>query len=101
MGRKKTTPVDTENQQAIGENVAEQTKEVLVAPAPVLHGVVCKCDRLNVRKKPAADSAVVCIINKGTSVVINEEKSTKDFYAVDVNPHTSGYCMKKYLAIEQ
>lgn len=101
MGRKKTTPVDVENQQAIEETVVEQVEEVEVAPAPALYGVVCKCERLNVRKKPDGDAIVLCVINKGTKVEINEEKSTKDFYAVDVNPHTSGYCMKKYLAIEQ
>ena len=101
MGRKKTTPVDVENQQVIEETVVEQATDETVAPAPVLRGVVCKCDKLNVRKDPNTASKVVCVINKGTTVVINEEKSTKDFYAVDVNPHTSGYCMKKYLAIEQ
>lgn len=99
MGRKKTTPVDVENQQVIDETIEEQIEEVAVAPE--LRGVVCKCDRLNVRKKPNGDADVICVINKGTNVLINEEKSTKDFYAVEVNPHTSGYCMKKYLAIEQ
>ena len=97
MGRKKTTPVDVENQQAIEETITEE----VVAPAPVLYGVVCKCERLNVRKDPNATSKVVRIINKGTKVEIDEGKSTKDFYAVRVNPNTSGYCMKKFLAIEQ
>lgn len=97
MGRKKTTPVDVENQQVIGETVTEGTVE----STPVLYGVVCKCERLNVRKEPAANSKVVRIIDKGTKVEIDEEKSTKDFYAVKVNPNTSGYCMKKFLAIEQ
>ena len=97
MGRKKTTQVDVENQEVIAETPIEEEIE----STPILTGVVCKCDKLNVRKEPNTTSKVVCVINKGTKVEINEGNSTKDFYAVKVNPTISGYCMKKFLAIEQ
>lgn len=97
MPRKKTTPVDVDNQQTIEENIVVEETPV-VCPE---HGVVVNCMKLNVRKTPDAKSKIVCVIDKGFNVTINKDKSTDGWYAVDVNPHTSGYCMKQFIAIEQ
>ncbi len=98
MPRKKTTPVDVDNQQTIDETVVEEQS---TSVAKSLTGKVVGCEKLNVRISPVAGSKPVCVIDKDAVVAINEKDSTKDWYAVDVNPHTSGYCMKQFIAIEQ
>lgn len=82
---------------------AEPVEEV-VRPNPI--GSVCNCEKLNVRSKANVNSDVVCVINKGSEVEIDESKSTKDFYAVTVSnivkkTSVSGFCMKKYITVKK
>ena len=67
-------------------------------------GVVCNCEKLNVRSKPTTKSDVVCVIPKGTEVEINKDKSTKAFYSVVSKSDTegfTGFCMKQYISIKE
>lgn len=65
-------------------------------------GVVCNCDKLNVRKKPNVKSEVAAIIGKGVEVEIINSDSTEDFYSVrGINQFVNGYCMKKYISIKE
>lgn len=61
-------------------------------------GVVENCVRLNVRKEPKSNAAVLKIIDAGTEVVVIDEP-TDDFYKVQVAGYT-GFCMKEFITIE-
>ena len=69
------------------------------APVPPVTGIVANCARLNVRKKPNADAEVVCVIDRSTKVLIDETKSTKNFYKVCAEIGAEGYCMKQFIEI--
>lgn len=79
------------------------TVEETVAPPPEpVFGVVDNCTKLNVRVKPNKDADVVCVIAKGTEVIIEKEKSTKKFYKVySPTGPIDGFCMKEYITIKQ
>ena len=81
----------------VEEEVIE-TKELPVPVKPII-GVVTECAKLNVRKEPSKDAAVLRTILLATEVVINEEESTEDFYKVYVGG-LSGFCMKKFINIK-
>ena len=62
-----------------------------------LIGVVTECTKLNVRKAPNTDAAVVTTLSLGTEVMIDEENSTEEFYKVYTGTGVEGYCMKKFI----
>ena len=103
--KKNYNKISTDKVKTESENLAPVVEESLVdAPAePVIKnkiGVVCNCEKLNVRSKPTTKSDVVCIIAKGTEVEINDDKSTKGFYNVTSKDFT-GFCMKQYISIKE
>lgn len=64
-------------------------------------GVVDNCERLNVRSEPNPQAEIVCAINKATEVVIDEVKSTNEFYNICLSSGIEGFCMKRYITIQQ
>ena len=62
-------------------------------------GVVVDCSRLNVRAKPRTEAEVVCIIDRGSKVIIDDEKSTLSFYKVCTEVGAEGYCMKQFINV--
>lgn len=87
---------ETQNVVIEDEVVTEKQKEEKVI------GVVCNCEKLNVRKKPNIKSEVAAIIGKGVEVEIVNNDSTEDFYSVrGTNQFVNGYCMKKYISIKE
>ena len=59
--------------------------------------------KLNVRKNPYKDSEVVCIITKDSSITVDYNESTEDFYKVYVNVDNvpyEGFCMKEFISIK-
>lgn len=84
--------------------VVEQTVDVVETPdVPVKEevkeqkGIVCNCSQLNVRRKPFPNSEVLGVIKKSTEVIIDLEKSKKDFYKVCTPAGIEGFCMKDYI----
>lgn len=75
----------------------EVVEETVPESVPQI-GVVCNCQKLNVRKKPDTDAKVACIINADEEVEIIDD-SNKDFYEVKANK-VKGFCMKKYIKIK-
>ena len=73
----------------------EEEPEVVV-PETII-GVVNGCSRLNVRETPVATATVVCTIEQGSEVSINEGESTDKFYKVYTASGFEGYCMKQYI----
>ena len=92
--------------------VEEENDDILVTPAIVegviepeisepIEGFVSGCERLNVREEPKIDAAVVCIINKDASVIIDVDDSTDSFYKVCTEAGAEGYCKKDFITITQ
>lgn len=61
-------------------------------------GTVFNCDRLNVRARPDALSEVVSILEAGSEVIINEKKSSNEFYNVSTSAGIEGFCMSRYIS---
>lgn len=79
----------------IVEEVVEQEEETVVA------GVVVECEKLNVREQAVTGSKILCEINAGAEVIIDMDASTNEFYRVFTVSGIEGYCMKKYISIQQ
>lgn len=93
-----------ENTEEVVEATVEETKEEVVEEAAADDeilgiGVVTDCLKLNVRKQPSKDAEVLKTIDALTEVVILKEMN--DFYEVALKTGESGYCMKKYIAINK
>lgn len=74
--------------------------EAAVAVKPMVLGVVEGCAKLNVRKNPAADAEVVCVIDRNTKVVIDENESTDEFYKICTVSGIDGFCVKRFVTIQ-
>lgn len=97
----KTKKTTTANQAQSTAQVAQATVNT-ETPTPV-YGHVSGCIRLRVREKPDKNAEVVTIINIGTKLLIDLNKSTTNFYAVsstDPKEVYSGYCMKEFIALK-
>ena len=85
------------------EEVAESSKEELIEEQSDEEalgiGVVTDCLELNVRKQPSKDAEVLKTIDALTEVVILKE--INEFYEVALKTGDSGYCMKKYIAVDK
>lgn len=100
----------TDRQININENIYSNPEtEIEIAdittPEPEVSepvvGVVVDCPRLNVRVKPRTDADVVCIIERDSKVMIDEENSTKNFYKICTEVGIEGYCMKQFINISK
>lgn len=59
-------------------------------------GVVTDCERLNVRETPSVGATVVAVLPALSSVTVDLEQSTEDFYKVCTAEGVEGFCMKRY-----
>ena len=94
--------VEENTEEAVETPVEETTEEVVeeASDDEILDiGVVTDCLKLNVRKQPSKDAEVIKTIDALTEVVILKE--VNDFYEVALKTGESGYCMKKYIAINK
>lgn len=85
------------------EEVIEQVSEEIIEdePAKQVIGIVSNCKKLNVRKHPSQNAEVLCEIPCDLQVVIEENESTEDFYKVCTFSGIEGFCMKKFIMIDQ
>lgn len=106
----KTETVETEVTEEVKENVVEIKEnaveesttvepETVVTPESIKPtiGTVVDCPRLRVRAAASTNADVLCEIESGSEVTIDETKSTKDFYAVCTSAGVEGFCMKKFI----
>lgn len=98
------TKTKTKVEEPIVEEV-EDSPEVVetVEATPIVFGVVTNCTRLYIRKKPAKtdDSAdVVCIVNAGTKLDIDETYKNKSWCKVMTPDGKEGFCMKEFITIK-
>lgn len=85
------------------ETIAGDDEEIVSESEPArvtITGTVSGCEKLNVRKVPFASGEVVCVIAKGSIVVIDETESTDEWYKVCAENGAEGFCMKKFINVE-
>lgn len=88
---------ETEIVEAVPEVVSTVAPVVEAVPEIPAIGVVTNCTKLNVRIKPEPGAQIVTVIDAGTQVEINVEKSTAEWYKVLVPSVNEGYCMRKFI----
>ena len=81
----------------IAEIVPEPEQTTTVVEEKI--GTVINCFRLNVRANPCANANVVCTIDSGSTVMIDESGTTENFYKVCTEVGVEGYCMKQFIDI--
>ena len=64
-------------------------------------GIVAHCERLNVRVKPSMHAEIACVVKRNAKMEIDFVKSTIDFYKVTLPSGVGGFCMKKFIEIQQ
>lgn len=77
-----------------------ETPEAVVEPEVVVKafGEVTNCTKLNIRKNPTTDADVLCVVEKGTKLVIDTDKSNNKWYAVETGSGVKGFAMKDFVA---
>ena len=93
-----TTEVDSEGNLEL-EDVTEEIEES-ISNVNTITGIVSDCKKLRVRNAPGLDSDVICEIEAGSIVEIDEVNSTEEFYKVCTETGIDGYCMKKFIKVE-
>lgn len=83
----------------VEEPVVEEVSAAPSEPEPV-YGVVSECAKLNIRKEPNKDAAIVTVLDIATEVLVDESKSTEDFYKIVTGAGVEGYCMKKFIVLD-
>lgn len=85
----------------VDAEVEDVNSEPVEEAAPATVGVVYKCEKLNLRKKPTKDSDVLTVVPADTEVeIIDIDKSVgKAWYKVSVDG-VVGFCMKEYIDIK-
>lgn len=68
------------------------------AGVPVI-GVVGNCERLNVRRAPRKDAAVITIIPEDTELKVLGDSRDGEWYKVHMDDGTKGWCMKQYIIV--
>lgn len=106
MSKKYNNYKDYYNQEETVESettTPAEVEEVIeeVTPAAPTIGVVYKCEKLNIRKRPTKDSEAVAVVCADTELEIIEiEKAAdKDWYKVKTDTVT-GFCMKDYIYVK-
>lgn len=80
----------------------ENTFTVDPEPTPAkLVGVVTDCKKLNVREAAYLGADILCTLNEGAEVVIDETKSTDTFYSLCTVEGVEGFAMKQYITVNQ
>lgn len=100
MSRKNyyATEIDSEGNAEVND-VTEEIEESINA-VNTITGIVSDCKKLRVRNYPELDANVICEIDEGAHVAIDNSESTEDFYKVCTETGIDGYCMKKFIKID-
>lgn len=82
--------------------VTAPTEEIPVeAPvvAPTI-GIVSGCKRLNIRKRTSTAAEVLTVVNVGSELVIDVQKSKTYWWYVRTADGVEGFCMKEYVTVK-
>lgn len=94
-----TPPINTPPADDVKTDDVEEDNTVAKA-AELIFGTVTDCARLNIRLEPRVSASILCVVNAGTELIIDPDKSTDDWYSVTTNVGADGFCMKKYVSVQ-
>ena len=81
----------------VNVEIHEESSEI---PEPNEKIGTVNCARLNARVSPMANASVVCVLDCGAKVSITDD-SDDVFYNIYTETGDYGYCMKKFITIEE
>lgn len=85
-----------ETSQVVRPSLVTETVETKILPAMV-EGHVAGCAKLNVRADASLFADVVCTLDVMSEIMIDVNKSTKDWLYICTATGIEGYCMKKFV----
>lgn len=85
-----------ETSQIVRPSLANETVETVKIPETVI-GMVSGCAKLNVRAEANLFSDVVCVLDNMSEIMINVDKSDKDWFYICTVSGIEGYCMRKFV----
>lgn len=102
--REDVKPVDEAVPAEVKEEVVEAVESVkMEKPAkskPKATTGIVTCELLNVRVAPNPEATIDCVLAKDSKVTIDLSESTDEWYKVVTKDKTTGYCMKKFIAVK-
>lgn len=79
-----------------------ENEQALKPEAPVnVVGIVCDCNKLNIRKAPNKNSDVVEVVPVGTELTIGQHSLDKPWYRVTTATGVKGFCMREFVLISK
>ena len=87
--------IKIENEVTVEEPIPEA-----ITAKPLKTGIVHNCNRLNLRKEPSKKSDILCVIRKGTELMIEADFINDEWYGVYTSAGIGGYCMKEFISIK-
>ena len=75
------------------EDVVEEVKQPLFTKAKVI------ANKLHLREEPSKESRSLKILDKDTKVKILDEFGYDNFYNVELEDGTNGFCVKEFIEI--
>lgn len=91
-------PVEETIEPVVEPAVASVVETVPEIPAT---GTVINCTKLNVRAKPVADAEVLCVLAAESEIEVDMARSTSDWYHVITATGVDGFCMRKFVKINE
>lgn len=77
-----------------------EVEEIIEAPV-VVEGVISDCTKLNIRSAPSMDGDIVTVLYAGTKLTIDLDQSNDEWYSICTLHGIEGFCMKKFVAINE
>lgn len=96
-------PIETPPVNKVETEVVKPDDEVktdVIKTVKPVFGTVTDCSRLNIRLEPKVNASVLCVVNAGERLLIDNDKSTDDWYSVTNKVGAEGFCMKKYVSVQ-
>lgn len=64
-------------------------------------GIVSGCETMNIRSEPNLVSEVLCVLQNGSEVMIEEDMPLTNYYKVCTASGIEGYCMKTFIEFKE
>lgn len=82
------------------ENNVTSSESAEAVQNDIVEGIVSNCTKLNIRKVPKPGSDVVCVVDAGTLLHVDQKESNKDFYKVTTETGAEGFAMCQFVTIK-
>ena len=96
---KETEVEEVVDEQEAVEEVVEEQEAADEEREPLYEAVVDGCEKLRVRSEDKSGDNIVTTIEKGDRLYILSDDKDSEFYGVQLEDGTLGFCMKKFVEI--